>query len=68
MGKNSNKRLIETIVISGLGVAIGYIINFLVTPYITEHLGVEAYGFVSIAKFCGQLCGNFDNCVDILYS
>lgn len=28
MGKNSNKRLIETIVISGLGVAIGYIINF----------------------------------------
>ena len=50
MGKNSNKRLIETIVISGLGVAIGYIINFLVTPYITEHLGVEAYGFVSIAN------------------
>lgn len=45
-----NKRLFSTMIISGLSVIISYAINFLVTPYITENLGVEAYSFVSIAN------------------
>ena len=36
--------------IGGMSVIISYAINFLVTPYITENLGVEAYSFVSIAN------------------
>lgn len=45
-----NKRLLYTMIISGMSVIISYAINFLVTPYITENLGVEAYSFVSIAN------------------
>lgn len=30
-------------------VLINYLMNFFITPYITENIGVEAYGFVSLA-------------------
>ena len=46
----NNKRLIQTMLSSGLAVLIGYAINFTVTPYITENLGVDVYGFVSLAN------------------
>ena len=46
---NGNKRLIRTIIVSGTSVLIGYLINFFVTPYITSNIGIDAYGFVSIA-------------------
>lgn len=46
---SGNKRLIQTIIVSGLSVLIGYLINFFVTPYITSNIGMDAYGFVSIA-------------------
>lgn len=49
MKHSNNQQLFKTILFSGISVLLGYIINFLVTPYITETLGVEAYGFVSIA-------------------
>lgn len=39
-----------TILISGASMIISYMINLLLTPYITQRLGIEAYGFVSIAK------------------
>ena len=42
--------LIVTILISGVAVVISYAINFVLTPFITNSIGVEAYGFVSIAK------------------
>lgn len=48
--RTSNSKLVSTILISGMSMIISYIINLLVTPYITERLGIEAYGFVSIAK------------------
>lgn len=44
-----NKRLFQTIIVSGSSVIIGYLINFFVTPYITTNIGIDAYGFVSIA-------------------
>ena len=49
MGKE-NKRLILTIVLSGVATFLGYLINFFLTPYITDLVGIDAYGFVSIAK------------------
>lgn len=48
--KTSNSKLAATVLISGVSMVISYIINLLMTPYITEKLGIEAYGFVSIAK------------------
>lgn len=49
MNKN-NLRIATAIIVSGLGVFISYLINFLLTPYITDNIGIEAYGFVSLAK------------------
>ncbi len=42
--------LFKTILISGLAVFISYLINYFLTKYITDNIGVDAYGFVSIAK------------------
>lgn len=47
---NDNKRLIKTITISGLSAVISYLINFFLTSYISENVGIDAYGFVAIAK------------------
>jgi len=48
--RKENKRLFQTIFISGMATIISYMINFVLTPYISNHVGIEAYGFVSIAK------------------
>ena len=45
-----NKRLIITVILSGIATFLGYLINFFLTPYITDLVGIDAYGFVSIAK------------------
>lgn len=45
-----NSRLIKTIFISGSSAVISYLINFFLTSYISENVGIEAYSFVSIAK------------------
>lgn len=47
---NQNKQIGKTIIISGFGAFLTYAINFVLTPYITSTIGIEAYGFVSIAK------------------
>ena len=47
---HKNKRLALTILISGAGVIISYLITLFLTSYITDEIGIEAYGFVSIAK------------------
>lgn len=46
----NNKALIKTILTSGFAVIMSYLINFFVTPFITDHVGTEAYGFVTFAK------------------
>ncbi|MEN6460266.1 MAG: oligosaccharide flippase family protein [Syntrophomonas sp.] len=43
-------RFIVTLVCSGLAVTVKYLISLVLTPYITDTLGTEAYGFVSFAK------------------
>jgi O-antigen/teichoic acid export membrane protein len=48
--KDDSVRIIKTIAISGIATIISYLINFFLTPYITDTVGIEAYGFVSIAK------------------
>ena len=47
---NDNKRLVKTIIVSGLSAVISYLINFFLTSYISENVGIDAYGFVAIAK------------------
>lgn len=47
---NQNKQIGKTIIISGFGAFLTYAINFVLTPYITSTIGIEAYGFVSLAK------------------
>ena len=47
---SDNKRLVKTLLISGLSAILSYLINYFLTAYITEHVGIEAYGFVSMAK------------------
>lgn len=49
MKKNSTQVFIS-IIWSIVAVAVNYIITFCLTPYITENIGTEAYGFVSLAK------------------
>lgn len=46
----SNKSLVTTIIISGFSVIISYLINFFLTPFITDTVGTEAYGFITLAK------------------
>lgn len=48
--QGENRRLAKTILISGIAAFLSYLINFFLTKYITASVGIEAYGFVSIAK------------------
>lgn len=43
-------RLLAAVFTSGFGVVINYLISLVLTPYITETLGTESYGFVNLAK------------------
>ena len=45
-----NKALIKTLLTSGIAVVLSYLINFFLTPFITDTAGTEAYGFVTLAK------------------
>lgn len=46
--------LFLTIGVSGLALVINYGITLVLTPYITDHVGTEAYGFVTLAKHIAQ--------------
>ena len=48
--RSSGYQFILTVIFSFLAVAINYGISFAITPYITENIGTDAYGFVSLAK------------------
>ena len=50
MQKNKYVRLFTTIFVSGAAFIINCLINVILTPYITNSVGVEAYGFVSLAN------------------
>lgn len=44
------KKLLITIVLYGIAFVIGYFVNFYLTRYITDNVGTEAYGFVTLCK------------------
>lgn len=46
----NKKKLIITIVISGISFVIGYFVNYFLTEYITREVSTEAYGYVSLSK------------------
>lgn len=48
--RDKSTQFILSVVFSLVAVAINYGISFVLTSYITEHMGTEAYGFVSLAK------------------
>lgn len=45
-----SKKILITIFFSALAMGANYLINFFLTPYITENISAEAYGFVSLSK------------------
>ena len=50
MLKNNSLRFLLTVFLSVVATGINYLITLLLTRYITETLGVEAQGFVTLAK------------------
>ena len=56
---DSNEKLIQTIFISGCAMAIYYITSLVLTPFITENVGVDAYGFVTLSKNFATYAGVF---------
>lgn len=44
------KNVVKTIFWSVMASFLGYIINFFVAPYITNNMGMDAYGFVTLTK------------------
>ncbi len=48
--RNKAKQLLRTLLTTGTAYAVNYGILLVLTPYITETVGAEAYGFVSLAK------------------
>lgn len=47
---NKGKRLIITLLSSGMATAMSFAVSFFLTPFITNMLGTEAYGFVTLSK------------------
>lgn len=43
-------QIVAAMVFSVVAMGINYLISLFLTPYITEHLGTEIYGFVTMAK------------------
>lgn len=48
--KKNRFQVAKTMITLGLAAGLNYGIIFFLTPYITETIGIETYGFVSIAK------------------
>lgn len=47
---SNGKRVVKAILVSAAATVIGYLINFFLTAYITEHVGIDAYGFVTVSR------------------
>lgn len=51
---NSYFRMLSALMTSGMAFLLNYGIMLVLTPYITNRVGIEAYGFVSLAKQFSQ--------------
>ncbi|MBR5109277.1 MAG: oligosaccharide flippase family protein [Clostridia bacterium] len=49
-GKQKLMHLLRTMLVTGMAYVVSYGITLVLTPYITETVGTEAYGFVTLAK------------------
>lgn len=49
MAQNEHKQIMKNLVWGILVGALSYGINFVLTPYITDKLGIEAFGFISLS-------------------
>lgn len=47
---NNGNHLAVTLIASGMATVMGFIVSFFLTPLITNALGAEAYGFVTLSK------------------
>lgn len=56
---NENKQIFKNMIWSLLATGLNYVISFLLTPYITRTLGIEAYGFITLSH-------NFITYIDII--
>ena len=50
IAKSTSKQFAVSVFFSFFAVALNYLISLVLTPFITENIGTEAYGFVSLAK------------------
>lgn len=48
--RNNSSQFIISVFFSVVAVVLNYVISLALTPFITENIGIEAYGFVSLAK------------------
>lgn len=48
--RSTSKQFVVSVFFSFFAVAWNYLISLVLTPFITENIGTEAYGFVSLAK------------------
>ncbi len=44
------RRIVESVLTTGVATAISMMINLCLTPFITDKLGVDAYGFISLSN------------------
>ncbi|MGN1317785.1 MAG: oligosaccharide flippase family protein, partial [Lachnospirales bacterium] len=54
MIKKKHIELFRTIFVTGIAFGVNYLINLVLTPFITKNVSTEAYGFVSLAKNFAQ--------------
>ena len=57
--KSDSSSIVKNIIWALIALGINYLIGFLITPYVTNNIGIEAYGFVGLAN-------TFTTYVDIL--
>ena len=62
MGK---KRVLVAIIISGFASILNYAIYFVITPLITNTIGIDAYGFVSISKAFSSYASIFSSALTV---
>lgn len=52
MKKNDRKQIVKNIIWNGISLFLSAIISFTLTPYVTDNIGIEANGFITLADTC----------------
>ena len=62
--KLNTKRISGTLLMSVAAMAVNYLISLVLTGYITENIGADAYGFVTLAKTISNYAIIFTSCLN----